>query len=161
MRLITCPNTYNLTKGEVSIFLAGGITNCPDWQKEMAKRFEEFGDNVVLINPRRTTFDTSKVGESAFQIEWEYHHIHKNSSIVLFWFPWHTMCPITLYELGTLAATSNGPLVFVGCHPAYARKFDVEHQLSLIAPHIQVRDNFTDLVSDVKQAINTMNTLQE
>jgi len=39
-------------------------------------------------------------------------------------FPCETLCPITLYELGTWSILSQqtGAKLFVGCHPEYKRK---------------------------------------
>jgi hypothetical protein len=151
-RLIQCPETYDTTRpgraNEYAVFVAGGISGCVNWQKEMIQRFKDCDDTVVLINPRRENFDNTNPNESIFQIEWEHDHI-KMSDAMIFWFPFETLCPITLYELGVAAARGN--TIFVGCHPAYARMFDVEHQLSLIRPEIQVRDNFADVVEDVTE----------
>jgi hypothetical protein len=148
MKLIQCPDSISeFDDSNTYVFLAGGISNCPDWQVEMVARFKDMPDDLVLVNPRRVRFDTTDESVSGAQIEWEYRHIN-NATAVIFWFPFHTLCPITLYELGVCAA--SGVPIFVGCHPGYARKFDVEHQLSLIRPDVVVHDNFETLVSQVK-----------
>lgn len=152
MKVITCPERLDqetvLSADNSLVFVADGISNCPDWQKEMIARYKDIDDNLVLINPRRTSFAIEDPAESSFQIEWEHDHLHI-ADAVLFWFPFETLCPITLFELGVAAA--KGEPIFVGCHPAYARKFDVEKQLSLIRSDVVVRDNFEDLVNDVKK----------
>ena len=38
MKYFEALDEYEPQEGEKSIFLAGGITGCPDWQKEMADR---------------------------------------------------------------------------------------------------------------------------
>ena len=51
-------NGYN----EKSIFLAGGISNCPDWQLTASTILGlnmSIYENLVLINPRRKSFDVS------------------------------------------------------------------------------------------------------
>jgi hypothetical protein len=155
MRVFECPDKPHGGM-EARLFLAGGITGCPDWQKEMIARFapkqiggkpgpDEF-PNLFLMNPRRATFDVTKPEETKFQIRWEFNQILR-SDAVLFWFPYNTLCPITLYELGVSAA--RGDEIFVGAHPAYSRKTDIEEQLSLIRPEVKVRDNFADLVDDI------------
>lgn len=147
MNVIECPQQLREFKlSTTNIFLAGGITNCPDWQKEMIERFKDV-DDITLVNPRRSTFDINNPAESDYQIEWEFSHLHLCDAI-LFWFPYQTLCPITLYELGVHA--DAGKEIFVGCHPAYQRKFDVEKQISLINPSIKVHDNFADLVDEIK-----------
>lgn len=147
MKYIECPETAILSDDDVRVFMAGGISNCPDWQKEMAERFTTISDNLVLMNPRRRTFDVSNPSDTEFQIEWEFFHL-TSADAVLFWFPYNTLCPITLYELGVQAALDTP--IFVGCHPAYPRKFDVEKQLQLIRPDVTVHDNFAPLVEDIK-----------
>lgn len=150
MRMIECPNSLQETDDDFFttwVFLAGGITDCPDWQKEMIERFKDV-DDLVLFNPRRKEFDITNPTMSEQQIEWEHEHL-KTANAVLFWFPYHALCPITLFELG--AAMSRGATVFVGCHPAYPRYFDVVKQVALERPSVKVRDNFADLVEDVKR----------
>ena len=47
-------------KNDESIFLAGGISNCPDWQKEVAEEFEKDLDRLTVYNPRRKNFEMFK-----------------------------------------------------------------------------------------------------
>lgn len=37
-----------------SVFLAGGITDCPDWQDEATRLFADM--DVAVLNPRRENF---------------------------------------------------------------------------------------------------------
>lgn len=155
MRVIECPTMFQSAKTleETPIFLAGGISNCPNWQKEMIARFKDMDDNFVLLNPRRETFNVNNPGETAFQIEWEYYHLHEiNPRAVLFWFPHDTLCPITLYELGMQMGRYSPTYtkIFIGCHPGYARKEDVEIQTHLAGFKGNVHDNFESLVDEVK-----------
>lgn len=159
---VECPTVYNKNNWwknnicPIPVFLAGGISNCRNWQEEMVPLFKAVmsaskpdtlnGFKLVLINPRRADFDITDPNMSAEQIEWEHDHL-KRSSVTLFWFPPETLCPITLYELGVAAA--NGRKIFVGCDPAYQRKFDVIKQLSLIRPEVEVVFTLDDLVEQV------------
>jgi hypothetical protein len=106
-----------------SVFLAGGISNCADWQSTLAEKFAITCPNLVLLNPRRKNFDVSDHSESERQIKWEFNHLRKSSAI-LFWFPSETLCPITLFELGQWSALAGllGKRLFVGCDPQYQRK---------------------------------------
>ena len=142
MEYIECPDTYN--GGGLSLFLAGGITNCGNWQQDMVKLLAH--TDLTLVNPRRATFDITDPKMSELQIKWEHEHLSKVDA-VLFWFPPETMCPITLYELGARAMT-NTP-IFVGVHPDYKRKFDVEMQLSLVRPEVEVVYSLEDLAEQV------------
>ena len=45
---------YPPKPGERSLFLAGGVTACPDWQAWMVQRLSASG--LVLLNPRRAHF---------------------------------------------------------------------------------------------------------
>ena len=132
MKYIQCPNSMlvgDLRKDR--LFLAGGITNCPDWQKEAASLLK--GTNMVVINPRRKVFDMTVKGEE--QILWERKHL-KNANHILFWFPKETVCPITLFELGYYLGVFEregyfGPAIFIGTHPEYTRRHDVRIQAEL------------------------------
>lgn len=154
MRVIECPENFQRTMlEETPIFLAGGISNCPDWQKEFIARFKDMDDNFILMNPRRAAFDITNENMSEFQIEWEFKHLHQvEPAAIVFWFPYHTLCPITLYELG-MQMGNQSPFhtkIFIGCHPSYPRFFDIKKQVSLVKPHVKVHDNFDDLVSEIK-----------
>lgn len=147
MKLITCPTSYTReTLSDIIVFLGGGISNCPNWQLDMIDKLASADDSLVLVNPRRESFDITDETASDFQIKWEFKHLHASDAI-LFWFPCETLCPITLYELG--AAAHRGNPIFVGCHPNYARRFDVVTQLSLVRPDIKVRESLDQVASDV------------
>lgn len=146
MRYIKCPDTLFHGFNELTVFMAGGITGCPDWQDTFKALLSNEG-NLVLVNPRRDDFDVRDPNASDAQIEWE--HLHLTScQAVSFWFPEETLCPITLFELGKIA-TGNKP-IFVGAHPNYKRRFDVVKQLKLIRPEVVVKDNLVDLAETVK-----------
>jgi hypothetical protein len=115
------------TKLLPTLFLAGGITGCPDWQAEAVETLKSW--DITLINPRRSNFDVTDKKMEEEQIRWEYFHLNKADAI-LFWFPKETVCPITLYELGRWI--TSGKPIFVGCDPEYTRKRDLEIQLSCL-----------------------------
>lgn len=135
--------------GEVwrSLFLAGGITNCPDWQQEVAWGLSE--TDWVLLNPRRENFPIDDPAAAQEQITWEYAHLRVAHSI-LFWFPSETLCPIVLFELGAWSV-SDKPL-FVGVHPDYARRRDVEIQLGLARPDVEIVYSKEELMALVAMA---------
>ncbi len=142
---VKCPNVMK-GKPPHSIFLGGGISGCPDWQEEMVKLLSDF--HVLLVNPRRDEFDVSDKELSIQQIRWEHYHL-ANCHARLFWFPCETLCPITLFELGRFVG-EPGPL-FVGCHPEYKRKLDVEVQLRLYRQHdCKVSDSLPALANRIK-----------
>jgi hypothetical protein len=81
------------------------------------------------------------------QIAWEHHHLRLVDAI-LFWFPRETLCPIALYELGAWSMTSK-PL-FLGVHPDYPRRQDIEVQTQLARPDVLVVYSLVDLADQVR-----------
>jgi hypothetical protein len=142
MKYIEAPEKY--LENERSLFLAGGITGCKNWQSEMSKMLKD--ENFVLLNPRRKEFMGGKDTEKE-QISWEFEHLRKASAI-LFWFPDETSCPITLYELGAWSMTNK--TIFVGVNPNYKRKSDVEIQTKLARSDIKIVYSLEDLSQQVK-----------
>ena len=102
MQYIECPTEY--TGKKQSLFLAGGITDCPDWQKDLVQLLSS--TNLMLLNPRRAHFPIHDPTASQVQIKWEYRHLHK-ADMISFWFPKETLCPIVLYELGAWSMTQK------------------------------------------------------
>lgn len=147
MQLITAPSRQKEKReNHTSIFMAGGITDCPNWQQEMIDELDN-EKNLVLYNPRRDAWDMTNPNATQEQIEWEFTNIH-NCTGVSFWFPCETLCPIVLYELGKI---SNSMIpIFVGCHPEYKRLQDVRIQTKLLRPGICVHTSFADLIQEIR-----------
>lgn len=150
IKLIKCPAEYLNEPGE-KVFIAGGITNCPDWQRNFESLVQQidqlfspgtFNDGV-LFNPRRDSFDVNDPNRTIEQIHWEHRHL-QIADRVIFWFPSEALCPITLFELGKISAGTNKPIV-VGTHPNYQRRADVIHQLSLIRPTVKIESTLEDV----------------
>jgi hypothetical protein len=140
MKYIQCPTEANPQPLEKSLFLAGGISNCPDWQSELTTMLEN--TDWLVINPRRADFDMTNPNMTEEQILWEHRHLRMASAIA-FWFPPETLCPITLYELGTWSMSSK-PL-FIGVDPKYQRRLDVMIQTRLVRPEIPILESLEDL----------------
>ena len=86
MKVITAPENYIIKEDEISVFLAGGITNCSKWQNSVIKLLEldsvnmqqeKFADKLVVFNPRRDNFPTNDSYESYRQIRWEFDALEK------------------------------------------------------------------------------------
>ena len=116
-----------------SLFLAGGISGCENWQSRIVLYLRDV--SIILLNPRRKDFPIDDPSAAQTQIEWEYGHLRR-ASMILFWFPSETLCPIVLYELGAWSMTDKK--IFVGVHPEYKRRQDVEIQTKLVRPEIQI-----------------------
>ncbi len=130
-----------------SLFLAGGITGTFDWQADVVTRLAELP--LVVLNPRRQNFPIHDPAAGPTQIEWEFRHLRR-ATAVLFWFPCETLCPIALYELGGRALVREQAL-FVGTHPDYQRRLDVEVQLKLARPEVVVVSDTTALADQVRE----------
>jgi hypothetical protein len=138
-----------------TLFVGGGITNCPDWQAEFLELLAN--QRFTALNPRRRDFNIDRIEESREQIEWEFGRLEEAAALS-FWFPKETLCPITLYELGR-ASRAAKPL-FVGVHPDYARRFDIEVQLGLARPEVPIVDTLPKLAAQVCAWAQTLENLE-
>lgn len=128
----------------MNIFMAGGITGCPNWQNEVATDPRYAGTRVFIINPRRDDFDTSQASSSTDQIAWEYKHLQLSDEVFV-WFPKEGACVITLFELGWLVGC--GKIIRVGVEPGYARELDVYEQLKWRKPRMKICRSLDELYS--------------
>ncbi len=134
------------------LFLAGGITNCPDWQTEMVNRLTCEEDDLFVLNPRRKNFPINDPKAALEQIKWEYEALMRAHAIV-FWFSRGSLNPIVLFEYGKELGRNESmrrPLL-VGCDPEYPRKQDVQIQTDLAFPDdMPIRESLEPLISDVR-----------
>lgn len=131
-----------------SVFLAGGITDCPDWQEGAAQvLLADDAAKMTVFNPRRQDFPIDDPEAAKAQIKWE-HDALRLSEGILFWFPCETLCPIVLYELGYWSARKTS--IFVGIHPDYKRKSDVQIQTRLARPEVQIVYGLSSLLAQVR-----------
>lgn len=126
MKYIESLQKYEKQPDETSVFLAGGITGCPDWQQELADFFQ--ATDIVVLNPRRKHFPINDPDAASKQIHWEFRHLLM-ADVIIFWFPKESICPIALYELGAWTMTQKP--IFIGMHPDYERRRDIEIQTGL------------------------------
>ncbi|MGK5548669.1 nucleoside 2-deoxyribosyltransferase domain-containing protein [Streptomyces sp. URMC 127] len=140
-RYVRSPRPYD--DGGPTVFLAGGITGCPDWQTRAALQLRSAGVTATILNPRRAEFPEGDPVVAREQIVWEYEHL-ACASVVLFWFCAESIQPIALYELGAHAA--RGATIVVGADPQYARRLDVVEQLRHARPDVEVHGSLTDTV---------------
>ncbi len=132
------------------MFLAGGITGTENWQKQF---IEMLGDvNVTIINPRREIYINSPK-EAKRQIKWEFNAFEyvlgcSYHPSVSFWFPKSSICPIALFELGKMVMADEIRL-YIGCEPGYARELDIQEQVRLARPEVEVDDSLDGLASRI------------
>jgi Nucleoside 2-deoxyribosyltransferase like len=134
--VITAPNEeYSIANANnIKLFLAGGITNCPNWQSGLLKYLEDL-DDLTIYNPRRPDFPINDPKASEAQITWEYLHL-LNADVLVFWFSNGSLNPIVLFELEKYSLSSTKPLV-IGMDREYQRATDVIIQTQLSRPDIK------------------------
>jgi hypothetical protein len=131
MIYVESPNRVKVDRP--SLFLCGGISECKDWQKIVVSRLRPL--DIIVFNPRRANYGTIIEGVEEEQITWEEEKI-KKADILSFYFCRETLCPITLYELGTGNMTKKHMLI--GMDEDYARKKDVIIQTHLKRPEVPI-----------------------
>jgi len=129
-----------------SVFLGGGITNCPNWQAEVVNKLKDKA--ITLYNPRRKTFPINDSSAALQQIKWEYERL-RSSVINSFWFPKESVCPIVLFEYGS--ALERDKPILIGMHPEYPRRIDVEIQTSLRNPNIKISYSLDDYIKEIER----------
>jgi len=144
--IIESPNEIYSAKNinNVKLFLAGGITECEDWQSYVCEELKDI-EELTIYNPRRK----SSVFNVEEQISWEYSHLN-NADIIFFWFSKETLNPITLYELGMWANSRNDIAILLGVDPEYKRKIDVNIQTQLAKPGTIIYDNIPDMLEKLQ-----------
>ena len=132
-----------------SIFIAGSITGCPDWQKTLIDSLKSL--EIAIYNPRSENFPIHDPSASYEQIKWEYDHLRKADAIS-FWFSKDSLGPIVLFELGAHTMTQK-PIV-IGIEPGYPRQNDVLIQTKLIRPEILIVNTLEDLSEEIFKLMN-------
>jgi len=148
MKHIQAPEEY--CGQDPTVFLAGGISDAENWQAEVVCKLQRTPGTIV--NPRRERYEPSDAAARE-QIAWEWRHLQR-ASLVAFWFPPQTLCPIALFELGT-RCMSGVPLI-VGTHPEYGRRFDLIEQLALRRPDVRLVDSLDELVQAIDVSARTI-----
>ena len=119
-----------------SVFLAGGITNCKEWQKEVIEKLKY--DKVSLFNPRQEHFDVSDKNASYNQILWEFERLEKMDIFSMYFCNGNSDQPICMYELGrNLVRMQNRfpgdweKRIVISVEDGYRRRGDVLIQTAL------------------------------
>lgn len=103
MRIITAPEPLDINDDDVVVFLAGGITNCPNWQKEvieLLQRAVSRYSNLVILNPRRDNFPIDDLNAAEEQITWEFNALERCTVFSMYFSDGDSDQPICMYELG-------------------------------------------------------------
>lgn len=105
MKIITAPEEYVKQSKDICVFLAGGITNCRDWQKEVIqwlndKTYQCDNEHLVIFNPRRENFPIHDKSAAYEQIEWEFRMLEQCDIFSMYFCNADSDQPICMYELG-------------------------------------------------------------
>lgn len=105
MKIITAPTIYTPKENEISLFLAGGITNCSNWQNEIIQRIErlrpdDIDNDLIIYNPRRENFPIHQSSAAEEQINWEFNNLSRMDIFSMYFCAGESDQPICMYELG-------------------------------------------------------------
>ena len=157
MQVITAPEPIPENPDVPTIFLAGGITNCPQWQNEIIELLKD--EDGILLNPRRANFPIDDPNAAQEQIEWEYHALN-NADVFSMWFSdAESDQPICMYELGRHLAMRDQlddlGHVIIGVEPGYKREQDVRIQAALVSEELaeQITDSLPEHAKRIVAAL--------
>jgi nucleoside 2-deoxyribosyltransferase-like protein len=158
MKVVYAPNYHFPITHEKTLYLAGGVAGCLDWQADVIKALEK--TSLTIFNPRRQTLLANMPELVQAQREWEFGNLSTARS-VLFWFPKESLCPSTNYELGACLEAAftrknkGQPFqpLFIGVHPDHSRYADILSILMLHPFKPTVSDSVKGLVQQVKNAL--------
>jgi len=136
-----------------SLFLAGGITGCEDWQAQMLEKLKH--ETLIIYNPRRENFPIDDPSAAEVQICWEFDKLVR-ADIVSFWFSAGSLNPIVLYELGLHGNSMPGRPIAVGVEEKYSRKMDVYYQTALARPEVRIVTSLEDLAEEIRAILRVM-----
>jgi hypothetical protein len=135
-QIITAPSTEKPIY--TSVFLAGGITNCKEWQNEVINELKL--ENISIFNPRQEHFDITDKNASFKQISWEFERLEQMDIFSMYFCNGESDQPICMYELGRniLRIQNRFPndwekRIIISVEDGYKRKQDVIIQMQLCA----------------------------
>jgi|SRR5689334_19040826 len=129
MQVITAPETVFASEPSPCVFLAGSIEmgSAVEWQQRVIRELSDILEGTIL-NPRRLDWDSSwkqEITNPQFneQVTWELNGLDF-ADIVVFYFDPATKSPVTMMELGLMAATDKS--LIVCCPEGFWRKGNVD-----------------------------------
>lgn len=165
MKTIVAPNNIDGAQ-RPTVFLAGGITNCPWWQDRVVEVLAD-GTPGTLLNPRRRNFPIDDPSAAQKQIRWEYYAL-AGADIFSMWFAAsESVQPICMYELGRHLAIRYrwGQLrrVVIGIAPGYRREQDVRIQVALVASRVaeRIADSLDGHIENIRRAAKAVHEKTE
>lgn len=170
INVITAPDDNSGSNYKTNVFLAGGITYCPDWQQKVIDQLLKercLSDTYVTIfNPRREEWKwdiNSGEEESIKQIEWEAKRFKKSNIFSFYFCNSISPQPITLFELGRYATMAKNDFdyswknrIIVSVEKGYSRELDVETQCRLMGIKVFTNATPESHAQAIAKAINDL-----
>lgn len=126
-----------------SVFLAGGITDCKDWQKDVIDELKN--EKITIFNPRQEHFNVANKMSSIVQIFWEYKRLEQMDIFSMYFCNSNSAQPICLYELGRYVVRMQNRFpsdwekrIIISVENGYKRKDDIIIQTGLCAPKLWI-----------------------
>jgi Nucleoside 2-deoxyribosyltransferase like len=159
-QLIKPDSSNQVNTFPTTIFLAGTIDNgnSIDWQSEVYSKLID--SDLTFYNPRRDTWiDSTECNihnkDFNYQVNWELDNL-ENCSIVFCFIGGNSLSPITLMELGWLAAhnqySSNPITTIIICEPSFWRRGNIE----ILATRTPKFSLFSDIESGMAELISIL-----
>lgn len=176
MKVIKAPENFdNFTRkgnDNVSIFLAGGITDGQDWRESIISNLNKkysSNDRVGILNPRREGFGKLEETEVYNQIKWEYDALKKCDIFAIMFCESKSVQPISMYELGKQLSLYNFELntpnkilhAVIGVEEEYSLKDDIVVQLNLMGYPVDIlrgskEQRYEDFANKIAFRINSL-----
>ena len=136
------------------LFLAGGITSCPDWQSILIEKIKtaNIETDLDIYNPRRKMFPVHDKEAGLEQMKWEFERL-RQSNMIIYWFSRGSLNPISLYELGMWGNSRSTPVI-IGIDEKYERTNDVITQTSLARPNVPIVDSLDKMAEMIKTYVD-------
>ena len=159
MKVIIAVEKYNRQENDVFCFLAGGITNCQEWQNKVIELLSDVDNNLVIFNPRRKNFPINDPNASLEQIQWEFDKLEQCDIFSMYFDgPTKSDQPICFYELGRNIERMKQKFpndwtnrIIISCNTNFKRFSDVIIQTRLATNDlcsqciININNNFEEL----------------
>lgn len=148
IQIITAPSTDKPIY--TSVFLAGGITNCKEWQKEVMMSECLSSEEISFFNPRQEHFDITDKNASVNQITWEFERLEQMEIFSMYFCNDNSDQPICMYELGRNIVKMQNRFpndwenrIVISVEKGYKREADVLIQTRLCASKLFVENDAT------------------
>lgn len=160
MRVITAPEKYIRQPNDITVFLAGGITNCWEWQDKVIELLEKENlEHLVVFNPRRKDFPINDPNASYEQIKWEFDMLEQCNIFSMYFCAGESDQPICMYELGRNICrmqmrfpTDWNMRLIITSEYNYKRAKDVSIQTMLATDYITINSNIAQHIDNIIEA---------